>query len=187
MSGKSTLLKSVGVNLVLAGMGGPVQAVRMRWTPMGLFTDINVRDSLDDGKSYFAAEVERVERIIREAARRPLFLGIFDELFRGTNSAERQAIAMALLAHLRSAGGLYLVATHDLAVTSLAQEIPGIVNLHFREEIEGGSMRFDYRLHPGPAPTRNAIRVLEARGYPRKLIEEARARLARIERPGQGG
>jgi DNA mismatch repair ATPase MutS len=92
---------------------------------------------------------------------------------------------MALLAHLRSAGGLYLVATHDLTVTSLAGEIPGIRNFHFREEIDGGTMRFDYHLRPGPAPTRNAIRVLEARGYPRGLIEEARERLARIERPGR--
>jgi DNA mismatch repair ATPase MutS len=181
MSGKSTLLKSVGMNLVLAGMGGPVEARAMRWTPLALSSDINVRDSLDDGKSYFAVEVERVERILRLAREGGKVLGIFDELFRGTNSAERLAIAMALIAHLRGTGGLYLVATHDLAITRLAEEIPGIVNFHFREEVHDGTMRFDYRLRPGPAPTRNAIRVLETRGYPETLVREARARLQSIE------
>jgi len=177
MAGKSTLLKAVGVNLVLAGMGGPVFARSMRWTPMAVHGDINVRDSLDDGKSYFAVEVERIGRILAESRKSPLLLGILDEPFRGTNSAERQAIAMALLAHLRASGGLYFVATHDLALTSLETEIPGVVNYHFREEVDGGAMTFDYRLRPGPAPTRNAIRVLEARGFPPELVKEARRRL----------
>ncbi len=181
MSGKSTLLKSVGMNLVLAGMGGAVEARSMRWTPLGLSSDINVRDSLDDGKSYFAVEVERVGRILQLAREGGKVLGIFDELFRGTNSAERQAIAMALIAHLRAAGGLHLIATHDPAITRLEGEVPGIVNFHFREDVSDGTMRFDYRLRPGPAPTRNAIRVLETRGYPRDLIREARERLSKIE------
>jgi hypothetical protein len=187
MSGKSTLLKSVGVNLVLAGMGGPVQASSMRWTPLALYSDINVRDSLDDGKSYFAVEVERVARILGQAGGPQPLLAIFDELFRGTNSAERQAIAMALLAHLHRSGGLYLVATHDLALTALSGELPGAANYHFQEQAEGGSMRFDYRLRPGPAPTRNAIRVLEARGYPRELVREARERLKKIEEEAPSG
>ncbi len=177
MAGKSTLLKAVGVNVVLAGMGGPVFARSMRWTPMAVHGDINVRDSLDDGKSYFAVEVERIGRIIAESKKSALLLGILDEPFRGTNSAERQAIAMALLAHLRAAGGLYFVATHDLALTSLEAEIPGVVNYHFREEVAGGTMTFDYRLRPGPAPTRNAILVLEARGFPAELVKDARRRL----------
>ncbi len=181
MAGKSTLLKAVGTNLVLAGMGGPVQAHWMRWTPMVISSDINVRDSLDDGKSYFAVEVERVEGILRRAQAGEKILGLFDELFRGTNSMERQAIAMALLAHLRKAGGLYLVATHDLAITRLEGEIPGVANYHFRETVDGISMLFDYQLRPGPAPTRNAIRVLESRGYPEALVKEARERLAASE------
>lgn len=185
MSGKSTLLKAVGTNLILAGMGGPVQARRMRWTPMAVSSDINVRDSLDDGKSYFAVEVERVAGILRRAREGEKIFAIFDELFRGTNSSERQAIGMALLAHLRETGGLYLVATHDLAMTRLEGEIPGIANFHFRETVEAGAMRFDYRLRPGPAPTRNAIRVLETRGYPEGLVKEARERLSGIEsKPG---
>ena len=186
MSGKSTLLKAVGVNLVLAGMGGPVQARTFRWTPMAVRSDINVRDSLDDGKSYFAVEVERVEGILRMAGEGRRLLGIFDEPFRGTNSAERQAIAMALIAHLRITGGLHLVATHDLAITRLEGELSGVRNLHFREEAQGAVMRFDYRLRSGPAPTRNAIRVLEARGYPPEFIADARARLARIESRAAG-
>jgi hypothetical protein len=181
MAGKSTLLKATGMNLVLAQMGGPVEARSMRWTPLVLESDINVRDSLDDGKSYFAVEVERVAGIVRRAGQGGRILALLDEPFRGTNSAERQAIAMALLAHLRAAGGLYLVATHDLALARLESEVPGIGNFHFREEVDGGGMRFDYVLRRGPAPTRNAIRVLETRGYPETLVREARERLARGE------
>ena len=89
MSGKSTYLKSVGTNLVLAGMGGPACARGFRWTPLALHSDVNVRDSLEDGKSYFQVEVERVHRVIEAAAKSPKLLAIFDELFRGTNSEAR--------------------------------------------------------------------------------------------------
>jgi DNA mismatch repair ATPase MutS len=176
MAGKSTYLKSVAVNLVLAGMGGPVCARGFRWTPMALYSDINVRDSLDDGKSYFQVEVERVLEILAASRECPMVLAVFDELFRGTNSAERIALARAILRHLRSAGVLCLVATHDLSLTEMVTEDgePGMENRHFRETVEDGEMRFDYRLRDGPATTRNAIRLLESYGYPPEIIREAR-------------
>ncbi len=175
MAGKSTYLKSLGSNVVLAAMGGPVCAQSFRWTPLEIFSDINVRDSLDDGKSYFQVEVERVLEVV-EASRSPKVLAIFDELFRGTNSEERLQISRALLTYLRTHGILLVVATHDSALTRLVTEDDekGMRNFHFREEVQGKTMTFDYKLREGPAPTRNAIRVLEASGYPPEIIRDAR-------------
>jgi DNA mismatch repair ATPase MutS len=178
MSGKSTFLKAAGVNLIIAGMGGPACARSLRWTPLALYSDINVRDSLDDGKSYFQVEVERVLGVLRAARESPMLLAIFDELFRGTNSVERIAIARAVIRHLRSSGALLLVATHDRSVAELVsvEREPGMESRHFEERVDGGVMRFDYRLREGEARSRNAIRVLELQGYPADLIDEARRR-----------
>lgn len=178
MAGKSTYLKTVGANLMLAGAGGPVCAQSFRWTPMRLYTDVNVRDSLDDGKSYFQVEVERVRDVIDAAERGDRLLAIFDELFRGTNSVERVAIAAAILRHLRDRGALLLVATHDIALADLVtvdKEV-GMQNFHFQESVENDAMTFDYRLHDGPAQTRNAIRVLDISGYPETIVAESRER-----------
>lgn len=176
MAGKSTYLKSIGLNAALAGAGGPVCARGFRWTPAPVLTDINVRDSLDDGKSYFQVEVERVRTAIERSGRSPPPVLLLDELFRGTNSEERLALVRAILRHLRDAGAAVVLATHDQALTRLVSEErePGMSNAHFRETVEGAEMRFDYTLRPGPAETRNAIRVLEALGYPRTITEAAR-------------
>jgi hypothetical protein len=177
MAGKSTYLKSVAMNTVLAGAGGPVCARSFAWTPVSLYSDINIRDSLDDGKSYFRVEVERILEAIHAATRGSATLTIFDELFRGTNSIERLAISRAILRHLRSTGALVLVATHDVSLTDLVtlEGEGGMRNFHFRELVEDGVMTFDYQLREGPAQTRNAIRVLEAIGYPETITREARA------------
>jgi hypothetical protein len=178
MAGKSTYLKAVAVNLVLASAGGPVCAAGFRWTPMALYSDINIVDSLDGGKSYFQVEVERVRTVLQSATRSPCLLAIFDELFRGTNSSERLALASAIVRFIRSTGALLIVATHDHALTRLITEDqePGMENRHLREHVEDGVMRFDYRLRDGPATTRNAIRVLESHGYPEEITREAKER-----------
>ena len=178
MAGKSTYLKAVAVNLVLASAGGPVCAAGFRWTPMALYSDINIVDSLDGGKSYFQVEVERVRTVIESALESPFLLAIFDELFRGTNSSERLALANAIIRFVRSTGALLIVATHDHALTHLVTEgrEPGMENRHLREHVEDGVMRFDYRLRDGPATTRNAIRVLEAHRYPEEITREAKER-----------
>lgn len=181
MSGKSTYLKACASNVLLAGIGGPVRARRFRWTPLALHCDMNVRDSLDDGKSYFQVEVERVRAIVRAAEKSPMLLAVFDELFRGTSSTERVAIAGAVIRHFRGTGALVLVATHDRSLAELVSAASaageaGIANRHLRETVVDGVMRFDYVLRQGEATTRNAIRVLEAQGYPAGIIEEARRR-----------
>ncbi|MGE3164884.1 MAG: hypothetical protein AB7O52_08255 [Planctomycetota bacterium] len=181
MAGKSTYLRAIGTNLVLAAAGAPVCAGRLRWTPIPVYSDVNIRDSLDDGKSYFQVEVERVRDVLRVADRGRMFIAIFDELFRGTNSVERLAISQAIVRRLRDAGGLAIVATHDLRLTDLAtvDHEPGIANVHFAEHLDGAEMYFDYRVQPGPARSRNAIRVLEASGFPPAVVAEADRRAGR--------
>jgi DNA mismatch repair ATPase MutS len=104
-------------------------------------------------------------------------LALFDELFRGTNSEERLAISHAIIDYIREHGALLLAATHDATLTRLAAQGGGMANFHFRERVEGSTMVFDYRLRPGPAPTRNAVRVLEVHGYPAEVTRAARREL----------
>ena len=181
MSGKSTYLKTVGVNLVLAGAGAAVCGDGFRWTPMAIHSDMNVRDSLDDGKSYFQIEVERVLQTLSAASNNPKLIAIFDELFRGTNSDERLAISRAVVRHLRSSGALLLIATHDLDLTRLVTDElePGIENCHLRDTIKDDAMHFDYVLHRGSARGRNAVRVIELHRYPESVVKEAREFLER--------
>lgn len=176
MAGKSTFLRMVALDVVLAELGVPVRARGMRLVPVALHANINVRDSLADGKSYFLVEVERVHGILAAASASPQVLGIFDELFRGTNSRERLAASREIARHLAASGGLFLLATHDQELAALATEatVPGVFALHFRDEIVDGRMVFPYRLEPGVATTHNAIRLLEITGYPKDIVERAR-------------
>jgi hypothetical protein len=176
MAGKSTFLRTVALGTVLAQIGAPVRAASLRLTPLALHANINVRDSLADGKSYFLVEVERVQAILQAADGDRFVLGLFDELFRGTNSGERLAASREIARHLAASGGLFLLATHDQELTRLVSDehVPGIGAVHFRDEIESGRMVFTYRAHAGPARTHNALRLLELSGYPRDLVERAR-------------
>ena len=168
MSGKSTFLRTLGVNLVLAYAGGPVLAKSLRLIPMRLCTSIQVSDSLSDGISYFYAEVKRLKTLL-EALRAdnpiPLFF-LIDEIFRGTNNQERRIGSDAYLHALAGGNGTGLISTHDLELTQLADEISGVLNYHFREDIADGRMVFDYHLRPGPCPTTNALRIMALEGLP---------------------
>jgi len=165
MSGKSTFLRTVGVNQTLANMGAPVFATAFATRPLAIESCIEVSDSLRDGFSYFYAEVRRLKALLDAASERPsLFL--IDEIFRGTNNRERQigsrAVIQSLASSLFSVG---FVSTHDLELTSL--EGSSVVNLHFREEISPlGEMSFTYRLQKGASPTTNALRIMQLEGLP---------------------
>ncbi len=164
MSGKSTFLRTVGVNVVLARAGSAVAASRMTLRPCRLFTSINVSDSLGDGMSYFYAEVKRLRALLsalEDASGAPL-LFLVDEIFRGTNNRERYAGSKAILEALRAGRGAGLVTTHDLELVHLV----GLDNRHFREHIEHGRMAFDYLLHDGPCPTTNALAIMKMEGLP---------------------
>lgn len=172
MAGKSTFLRTLGLNLCLAYAGAPVNAARLQTSLFRLFTCIKVSDSVQDGLSYFYAEVKRLKQLLSAAEVEddlPLMF-LIDEIFRGTNNRERHIGSHAFIRALsQKRNALGLVATHDLELTKLADEIPGITNFHFREEVGEGRMVFDYKLHPGPCPTTNALKIMRIEGLPVEL------------------
>jgi len=186
MAGKSTYLKMVSLHAILAQLGAPVRAASMRLRPTRVYTVIDVEDDLVRGFSYFRVEVERVREVLSAAASDARVLGIFDELFRGTNSTERVLAGKEILRSLAETGGLFVMATHDMEYTTLAVEIPGARNVHFAEEVDEGGVRFTYEVRPGPSEIRNALRVLESCGIPAEIIRRARAGL-RVDGPSGEG
>ena len=168
MSGKSTFLRTLGVNLVLAFAGGPVVASRLQTVPFRIYSSINVVDSLDAGLSHFYAEVKRLRGML-DALRQPHAYPLFylvDEIFRGTNNRERLIGSTSFLKKVAGSRGIGIISTHDLELTELEQDIPKLTNWHFEETIKEGKMHFEYRLKPGPCPTTNALRIMEMEGLP---------------------
>lgn len=168
MSGKSTLLRSIGTNVVLAQAGGPVAARSLALPPVTLGTSILVEDSLASGVSFFLAELQRIRSIVdqAEAARKEgrTLLYLLDEILRGTNSAERQIAVREILLRLLAAGAIGAISTHDLALAELPELSKLAHTVHFRESFEERegetAMTFDYRLREGVAPTTNALKLL---------------------------
>jgi hypothetical protein len=174
MAGKSTFLRTMGLNLRLAYAGAPVNANSLQTSLFQLFTCIKVSDSVQDGLSYFYAEVKRLKLLLSAVENEehlPL-LFLIDEIFRGTNNRERHIGSHAFIRALASQpNALGLIATHDLELTKLEGEIPGITNFHFREEVGDGRMVFDYQLHAGPCPTTNALKIMQIEGLPVEVNE----------------
>lgn len=168
MSGKSTFLRTIGINTCLAQAGAPVCAASFEWTWVRLACCIRVDDSLEAGLSFFYAEVKRLKRLLDAAQDRsaPPVLFLIDEIFKGTNNRERLIGSRAFIRALAGSHGFGLVTTHDLELADLEQEIPTVGNAHFQETVEGGALRFDYRLRPGPCPTTNALRIMALEGLP---------------------
>lgn len=168
MSGKSTFLRTIGLNLVLAYAGGPVIADRLRVRPLRPFTCLNVSDSVNDGISYFYAEVRRLKALLvaLEGDHPVPQLSLIDEIFRGTNNRERLIGSRAFVERLVDSPGVAFISTHDLELVELADRFESVRNLHFREEVHEGRMVFDYRLHEGPCPTTNALKIMAMEGLP---------------------
>lgn len=161
MSGKSTLMRSVGIITVLAMAGAPVRARRLRLTPMALGTRMRTVDSLQDGQSRFYAEILRIRQVLELASGELPVLFLFDELLEGTNSRERLAGAEGVIRALIRRGAIGIVTTHDLALTSLSTGLgSSIRNVHFREHIADGTMTFDYKLRDGVVETSNALELM---------------------------
>jgi hypothetical protein len=165
MSGKSTLLRTVGINAVLAQAGAPVRAASLRLSPLQIGATLRIQDSLQEGRSRFYAEITRV-RALADAATGPIpLLFLLDELFHGTNSHDRLVGASGVLRSLLNRGAIGLVTTHDLALTSIARALaPRAVNVHFEDRFEDGEIHFDYRMKPGPVTRSNAIALMRAVG-----------------------
>ena len=164
MSGKSTFLRTLGLNLVLAYAGTTTYSQRLLIGQFRLFTSIRVSDSVVDGFSYFYAEVRRLKALLdalHESDSIPLFF-LIDEIFRGTNNRERLIGSRSYIQALAGGNGLGLISTHDLELVKLED----VSNYHFREDVVDGTMQFDYRLRPGPSPTTNALKIMQLEGLP---------------------
>ena len=165
MSGKSTLLRTVGINTVLALAGAPVRAVRLRLSTLAVGATLRTQDSLQAGRSRFQAEILRVRQLLDLAQGTPPLLFLLDELFQGTNSHDRRVGAEAVVRQLVEAGAVGLVTTHDLALTELADHPAArVVNVHFVDDFTNGAMTFDFRLRPGVVPRSNALALMRSVG-----------------------
>ena len=171
MSGKSTLLRAIGTNVLLARTGAPVCATGLSLPPLRMGTCMRVEDSLAEGVSLFMAELMRLEGVV-EAARRPSgvpFLYLLDEILQGTNTAERQIAARRVLLHLLASGSIGAISTHDLELAEEPRLQESARQVHFRERVERTEegrprLTFDYVLRPGPASSTNALTLLEIVG-----------------------
>ncbi|MGB6823044.1 MAG: hypothetical protein WBE21_13265 [Candidatus Acidiferrales bacterium] len=161
MSGKSTLLRTVGVNLVLAMAGAPIRGKSLQLSPLALGTRIRSTDSLQEGRSNFYTEILRIRQVFTLADEKTPLLFLFDELLEGTNSHDRQIGAQALLRSLVDRKAIGMVTTHDLALTEIAASLDGSIrNVHFEDQIAGGEMTFDYKLRDGVVPRSNALELM---------------------------
>jgi DNA mismatch repair ATPase MutS len=168
MAGKSTFLRTLGVNLCLAYSGGPVNASPFTVSLFRLFTCIKVSDSVTDGVSYFYAEVKRLKALLTELERDgelPLFF-LIDEIFRGTNNRERRIGSESYIRALVGRNGIGAISTHDLELVNLADSMPQITYFHFEDRVADGRMVFDYKLRAGPCPTTNALKIMQMEGLP---------------------
>jgi MutS domain V/MutS domain III len=165
MSGKSTLLRTTGVNAVMAMAGAPVRAKRLRLSVLRIGATIRVLDSLQAGTSRFYAEIQRLHDIMELAkGPSPVFF-LLDEILHGTNSHDRAIGAEAVLRGLIARGAIGLVTTHDLALAKVADSLaPRAANAHFEDHLEEGKMRFDYRLRRGVVEKSNALELMRAVG-----------------------
>lgn len=175
MSGKSTLLRAIGTNIVLAQMGGPVCAGMLSIPPLALATSMRIRDSLEEGVSYFMAELQRLKLVVTAMdaaanADQPIGIYLLDEILHGTNTRERQIAARAILRHLLRQRAIGAVSTHDLTIADAPDLASASEPVYFTETFAGNdgarSMRFEYRLHPGLAPSTNALALVELVGLP---------------------
>ena len=165
MSGKSTMLRTVGCNLVLALAGAPVRAASLRVSPLQLGASIRISDSLQTGTSHFYAEIKRLRQVVELTDDERTVLFLLDEVLHGTNSHDRTIGAGAVVKGLIEKHALGLVTTHDLALARLTEELsPALENVHFEDQIIDGEMRFDYRLRPGIVTRSNALELMRSVG-----------------------
>jgi hypothetical protein len=165
MSGKSTLLRSVGINTVLGLAGAPVCASELRLSPIAIGASIRLQDSLLEGNSRFYAEILRLRQIAELAQTELPVLFLLDEILSGTNSHDRGIGAEAVVKNLLESGAIGLVTTHDLALTRLEDSLtPRAANVHFQDHLEDGVVAFDYRIHPGVVTKSNALELMRAVG-----------------------
>lgn len=164
MSGKSTLMRAVGINTVLAMAGAPVRAANLRLTPLHVGASIQVNDSLQEGRSRFYSEILRLRAVCELAEQHPPVLFLLDELLDGTNSSDRLTGARGISQGLLASGAIGMISTHDLALTEIGMDEDTFRNVHFEERIENGEMNFDFTLRDGVVTTRNGVALMRMVG-----------------------
>jgi DNA mismatch repair ATPase MutS len=165
MSGKSTLLRTVGTNTVLALAGAPVRARRLRLSTLQVGASIRIQDSLQAGTSRFYAEITRLRQIVDLTKETLPVLFLLDELLHGTNSHDRRIGAEGVVRGLIGRSAIGLITTHDLALAGIAEELmPRAANVHFEDHLVSGKLTFDYRLRPGVVQRSNALELMRAVG-----------------------
>ncbi len=173
MSGKTTFIRSIAINLLLAQTINTCFASYFRSPPMRIFSAIRISDDVLSGKSYYFEEVLVINEILKESRSGIKALFLLDEIFKGTNTIERISAGKAVLSYLAKSGNVVFVSTHDIELTELLTKEYEL--FHFTEEVKDGKVHFDYKLKSGEIKTRNAIKILEINGYPLELIDEAKA------------
>jgi hypothetical protein len=165
MSGKSTLLRTVGTNVVLALAGAPVRASRLRLAPLQVGATLRIQDSLLEGSSRFYAEITRLRQLVDLTAAGPPLLFLLDEILHGTNSHDRRIGAEGVVRGLVERGAIGLVTTHDLALAEMAEALgTPAANVHFEDHLENGTLSFDYKMRPGVVRKSNALELMRAVG-----------------------
>jgi len=165
MSGKSTMLRTIGINAVLALAGAPVCAKSLRIAPMAVGASIRIHDSLQEGASRFYAEILRIRQVLELASSGAPLLFLLDEILHGTNSHDRRIGAEAIVRGLVERGAIGCVSTHDLTLAQVADALaPKAANVHFEDQFEQGEMRFDYRMRPGVVERSNALALMRTIG-----------------------
>jgi DNA mismatch repair ATPase MutS len=182
MSGKTTFLRTIAVNAVLAQTIYTCFAESYQAPVVKLFSSIRIDDSLLEGKSYYFEEVNIMASLVNEVQSNHQDLFILDEVFKGTNTIERIASAKAILSYLNKNDNLVFVSTHDIELSDLLKNEYELY--HFEENIADNQLQFDHKLKAGPLKTRNAIKILEMSAYPAEIIEEANAISKRLSSPG---
>jgi hypothetical protein len=184
-SGKSTYLKTVALNAVLAQTIGFCLSQRYRASAMRVYSSMALRDDLASGESYYIVEIKSIGRIIEAADSGAPVICIVDEVLRGTNTVERIAASSEILRHIASKGALCVAATHDIELASILSA--EFSNYHFQEYIEDGSMKFDYKLKEGASTSRNAIKLLDIMGYDKSISEAAAEKAEHFLKYGKWG
>lgn len=165
MSGKSTLLRTAGVNLVLAYAGAPVRAKKFSCSIMNIYTCMRISDNLEENISSFYGEILRIKGIVEACGRGEQVFFLLDEIFKGTNSIDRHLGAKILIKNLENGKTCGMVSTHDLELAEMEEESGGkIKNYHFKEYYEDGKIKFDYKLRTGVSTTRNALYLMKMAG-----------------------
>ncbi|WP_262316676.1 MutS-related protein [Lacticaseibacillus parakribbianus] len=178
-SGKSTYVKSVAINCLLAQTINTATAETFTLAPGHVITAMAIQDDLSAGDSYFIAEIKAIRRLLTQVQKGARTYGFVDEILKGTNTVERIAASASIIDWLEPTAALTMVATHDSELTAILGA--GVVNWHFQESVDAGGVHFDYRLHQGPATTHNAIALLAHLQYPAAVTATAKQLAAEFE------